>query len=39
MDSELGYFKGDFSASLGVGRYNDPYYTNYNTFINFFTGF
>lgn len=39
MDSELGYFKGDFSASLGVGRYNDPYYTNYNTFINFSQGF
>ena len=33
-DSEAGYENNWFSASLGFGRYDDPYYTNYNAFLN-----
>lgn len=33
-DSEVGYENNGFSASLGFGRYDDPYYTNYNAFLN-----
>lgn len=34
FDSEFGYDYNNFSVSIGVGRYNDPYYANYNTFLN-----
>lgn len=34
FDSEIGYDYNNLSFSLGIGRYNDPYYTNYNTFLN-----
>ncbi|HMS65875.1 MAG TPA: hypothetical protein PKD83_11560 [Ignavibacteria bacterium] len=34
VDSELGYDYNNFSVSAGISRYNDPFYTNYNTFIN-----
>lgn len=34
FDSEVGYDYNNFSVSIGVGRYNDPYYANYNTFLN-----
>ena len=33
-DTEAGYDNNGFSASLGFGRYDDPYYTNYNAFLN-----
>lgn len=34
IDGEVGYDSGDFSLSGGISRYNDPYYTSYNTFLN-----
>lgn len=34
IDGEFGYDTGNFSLSGGLSRYNDPYYTSYNTFIN-----
>ncbi len=34
FDAEAGYDHGGFSASLGISRYNDPYYTSYNSFLN-----
>lgn len=34
IDGEFGYDIGNFSLSGGFSRYNDPYYTSYNTFIN-----
>ncbi len=33
-DAEIGYENKGFSASIGFGRYDDPYYTNYNAFLN-----
>ena len=39
IDSEAGYDSDDISVSLGLSRYNDPYYTNYNTFLNIFKRF
>lgn len=39
IDSEAGYDNDDISVSLGLSRYNDPYYTNYNTFLNIFKRF
>ena len=30
----LGKENKGFSASIGFGRYDDPYYTNYNAFLN-----
>jgi len=34
VDSEVGYDNEGFSVSVGLSRYNDPFYTNYNTFLN-----
>lgn len=34
FDSEAGYDKNDFSISVGISRYHDPYYTSYNSFLN-----
>lgn len=34
IDLEAGYDANTFSASVGISRYNDPYYTSYNTFLN-----
>ncbi|MEO8209724.1 MAG: hypothetical protein ABI840_04120, partial [bacterium] len=34
IDGEAGYDTGNFSLSAGLSRYNDPYYTSYNTFLN-----
>lgn len=34
VDSEIGYDYNNFSCSIGLGRYNDPFYTNYNTFLH-----
>lgn len=34
VDGEAGYDTGNFSISAGLSRYNDPYYTSYNTFLN-----
>ena len=34
VDGEAGYFNENFSLSLGLSRYNDPYYTSYNSFLN-----
>ena len=39
IDAEAGYDSDDISVSLGLSRYNDPYYTNYNTFLNIFKRF
>lgn len=39
VDSEIGYDYNEFSASAGISRFNDPFYTNYNTFINFTKNF
>lgn len=38
-DFEFGYDNDDMSVSLGLGRYNDPYYSNYNTFLNLYKRF
>ncbi len=38
-DFEFGYDNDDISVSLGLGRYNDPYYSNYNTFLNLYKRF
>lgn len=38
-DFEFGYDNDDISVSLGLGRYNDPYYGNYNSFLNFYKRF
>ncbi|MEO6695239.1 MAG: hypothetical protein ABIY50_08360 [Ignavibacteria bacterium] len=34
VDSEAGYDKNGFSVSVGMSRYNDPFYSSYNTFLN-----
>ncbi len=34
VDSEVGYDNDNFSISGGLSRYNDPFYTSYNTFLN-----
>ena len=34
IDAEGGYEYGGFSASAGVGRYDDPFYENVNVFLN-----
>jgi len=34
IDGELGYFNDKFSMSVGLSRYNDPFYTSYNSFLN-----
>lgn len=39
VDFEGGYDSGNFSISAGLSRYNDPFYTNYNTFLNITKGF
>lgn len=39
VDGEAGYDTGNFSVSAGISRYNDPYYTSYNTFLNIFKSF
>lgn len=33
-DTEFGYENNGFSASVGFGRYDDPYYSNFNAFLN-----
>lgn len=33
-DAEFGYENNGFSASLGAGRYDDPYYSNVSLFVN-----
>ncbi|MEP7146659.1 MAG: hypothetical protein ABI792_06585 [bacterium] len=33
-DGEAGYFTNNFSLSLSLSRYNDPFYTSYNSFLN-----
>lgn len=35
FDGEVGYDKNNFSVSIGISRYNDPFYTSYNSFLNF----
>jgi len=34
VDSEVGYDNEGFSVSVGLSRYNDPFYTSNNTFLN-----
>jgi hypothetical protein len=38
-DFEFGYDNDDISVSFGLGRYDDPYYANYNSFLNIFKRF
>ncbi len=35
LDAEGGYEYDGFSASAGIGKYDDPYYENLNVFLNF----
>ncbi len=39
VDLEGGYENGNFSISAGLSRYNDPFYSNYNTFLNIVKSF
>lgn len=34
LDAEGGYENNGFSASVGIGKYDDPYYENFNVFMN-----
>ncbi|MBK9227759.1 MAG: hypothetical protein IPL67_12095 [Ignavibacteria bacterium] len=33
-DAEVGYEYNGFSASVGAGKYDDPFYSNVNVFLN-----